>query len=71
MPRCADPHRYWPAILTRIRSAGDNASSANGLSVVLLAVAPLKEIPGLLRKLTAEVKQTAHSGTPFKQGQGS
>ncbi len=38
MPRCADPHGYWPAILTRIRSAADNAGTGSGLGALLLAM---------------------------------
>lgn len=58
MPACADPHGYWNAVLARIRAAGDNAGTASGLGALLLAGAPLKEVPGLEAKLTAELKQT-------------
>jgi hypothetical protein len=58
MPACADPHRYWNAILARIRAAGDNAGSASGLSALILAEAPLQAVPGLQSKLAAELKRT-------------
>jgi hypothetical protein len=65
MPRCADPGGYWQAILTRIRSAADNASTGSGLGALLLAMGPLKEIPALEAKLGAELKRTVHLGTPL------
>ena len=58
MPACADPGGYWNAVLARIRAAGDNAGSASGLSALILAEAPLQEVPGLEAKLTAELKRT-------------
>ena len=65
IPRCADPHGYWPAILARIRSAEANARGASGLAAVILAILPLKDVPGLLVKLANELRQTVHVGTPF------
>lgn len=65
MPHCADPHGYWPAILTRIRSAADNAGSGSGLGALMLAIVPLKEVPALESKLGAELRQTVHVGTPL------
>jgi hypothetical protein len=65
MPHCADPRGYWPAILTRIRSAADNAGSGSGLGGLLLAMVPLKQVPGLLGKLAAELRRTVHLGTPL------
>jgi hypothetical protein len=66
MPLCADPHGYWPAILTRLRSAADNAGSAQGLSAVLLAILPLREVPALESKLSAELKQTTGVSSPLR-----
>ena len=57
-PVCADPHGYWKQILVRLRAAGDNAGTANGLTGLLLAEAPLKAIPSLEKKLAAELKRT-------------
>ena len=65
MPHCADPHGYWGAIMTRIQAAGDNAGSGGALGGLLLAMVPLKEIPALEAKLSAELQQTAHVGTPI------
>jgi hypothetical protein len=59
MPKCADPHGYWKQLLTRIRSAADNASTGNGLGALLLAIGPLRAVPGILQNLSAELKQNA------------
>ncbi len=56
MPACADPRGYWNAMLARIRAAGDNAGSADGLAGLILALAPLKAVPDLQSKLGAELK---------------
>lgn len=58
MPSCADPRGYWPLMLARVRAAADNARSAPGLGSILLAEVPLKSVPGIERKLTAELKRT-------------
>lgn len=57
-PACADPHGYWKKILARLKAAGDNAGAASGLTGLILAEAPLKAIPGLEKKLNAELKRT-------------
>jgi hypothetical protein len=62
MPACADSGGYWEQELARIKAAGDNAGSASGLGGILLAEAPLKQVPGLQQKLTAELKQAAITG---------
>jgi hypothetical protein len=59
MPACADPHGYWGQVLAHIKAAGDNAGSASGLGGILLAEAPLKQVPGLEQKLSAEMKRAA------------
>jgi hypothetical protein len=60
MPRCADPHHYWPAILTQIRSAADNAGTGSGgLVALLMAMRPLHQVVPLAQKLHAELKQNA------------
>jgi hypothetical protein len=66
MPRCADPRRYWPAILTRIRAAADNAGTGSGLGALMLAIVPLKQVPPLVTKLHTEVKQNAGGTAPLK-----
>lgn len=58
MPVCADPAAYWKKVLAGIRAGGDNASTSTGLSAVILAEAPLKKVPSLENKLTAELKTT-------------
>jgi hypothetical protein len=58
MPACADPRGYWEKILARIQAAGDNAGAGSGLSGLILAEAPLKDVPGLEAKLSAELKRT-------------
>jgi hypothetical protein len=68
MPRCADPHGYWETFLARIRAGADNASTGSGLGALLLAMGPLKEVPALLNKLSAELKRTVQGGTPLGQG---
>jgi hypothetical protein len=69
MPACADPGGYWEQTLARIKASGDNAASASGLSALILAEVPLKEVPGLEAKLTAELKR--HDLTPAKAPGGS
>jgi hypothetical protein len=58
MPACVDPHGYWNSILDRIRAAGDNAGTNSGLSALLLAEVPLKDVPSFEKKLDAELKKT-------------
>jgi hypothetical protein len=59
MPGCADPHGYWRQLLTRIQAAADNTKGSSGLAALMLAMVPLKQVPGIERKLGAELKQTA------------
>jgi hypothetical protein len=56
MPARADPHGYWDKSLARIKAAGDNAASGSGLGGLLMAEAPLKDVPGIEAKLEAELK---------------
>jgi len=58
MPRCADPKGYYGTLLARVTAAGDNAKSASGLGGLLLAMGPLRTVPGIEAKLTAELSQT-------------
>jgi hypothetical protein len=58
MPRCADPHGYWPQLLARVTAAGDNAASGSGLSALLLAVVPLQGVTGIEKRLTSELNRT-------------
>lgn len=59
MPACADPAGYWSQYLGAMKAAGDNAGTASGLGGLLLAEAPLKQVPAIQSKLTAELAQTA------------
>ena len=59
VPPCADPGGDFAAILTRVRAAAASAGSANSLSTVVQALAPLDEVPALEAEFTAEVKLTA------------
>ena len=45
MPACADPAGYWEQYLGQMKAAGDNAGTASGLGGVILAEAPLKQVP--------------------------
>jgi hypothetical protein len=65
MPHCADPHGYWPQMLTHIRAAADNAGSGSGLGALMLAMVPLKQIPGLESKLGTELHHTLGVSKPF------
>ena len=57
-PRCADPARYWALITARIRAAADNAGAGTGLGSLLLALEPLRGLPAIEAKLSAELKRT-------------
>jgi hypothetical protein len=63
IPDCADPHGYWAAILARFRSAAADASTGSGLGGLLLVLVPLRQVPGLLRSLAAELRQTVGAST--------
>jgi hypothetical protein len=58
VPACADPSGYLAAVLTDVRTAAAKAATANGLSEVVMALAPLKTVPGLESDFTAELKRT-------------
>lgn len=59
MPQCADPAGYWLQYLGAMKAAGDNAGSASGLGGIILAEAPLKQVPAIQSKLSAELAKTA------------
>jgi hypothetical protein len=59
MPQCADPGGYWGQFLGHLEAAGDNANSSSGLGALILAMAPLKSVPGIEQKISAEVKKNA------------
>jgi hypothetical protein len=58
VPACADPNDYLAAVLANVRSAAANAATANGLSELVKALAPLKAVPPLESDFIAEVKRT-------------
>jgi hypothetical protein len=64
MPTCADPAGYWKKSLADTRAGGDNASTSGGLGAVFLAMAPLKKVPPLEKKLAAELKTTGAKWGP-------
>ena len=59
MPACADPAGYWEQYLGQMKAAGDNAGTATGLGGLILAEAPLKQVPAIQSKLTTELAKTA------------
>jgi hypothetical protein len=65
MPECADPAGYWPQCLNLMKAAGDNAGTATGLAALILAEVPLRQLPGIQAKLSAELKKTADVEAPL------
>jgi hypothetical protein len=65
MPKCADPAGYWPQCLNLMKAAGDNAGAASGLAALILAEVPLRQLPGIQAKLSAELKKTADVEAPL------
>jgi hypothetical protein len=59
MPRCADPAGDYGQLLTRLQAAADNVRSASGISAIMLANVPLKAVPGIERRLSAELRRDA------------
>jgi hypothetical protein len=59
VPPCADPGGDFAAILASVRTAAAGAGTAQSLSAVVHALAPLKDVPALEADFTAEVKLTA------------
>lgn len=64
MPACADPAGYWPQILAELKAAGGNAGTSSGLGAILLAAAPLRQLPATQAKLSAELARTAGVSVP-------
>lgn len=59
VPRCADPHGYYARFTALLIAAGDNARSSGGsLGGLILAEVPLKQVPGVEKKLNAELNRT-------------
>jgi len=55
-------HRHMPGA----RMPADSSAAPSLWPAILLAMAPLKQVPALERKLGAELEQTVHAKTPFK-----
>ncbi len=58
IPHCADPAGLYAEFVTRIYTAGSNARSAEGLSALRRAAAPLKGLREISRKMAAELDRT-------------
>src|SRR6266516_3297138 len=57
-PRCADPKGYYGQMLAKVTAAAGSAKAASGLSALIVAAAPLKTVPGIEKKLKAELDET-------------
>lgn len=64
MPACADPAGYWSQVLAELKAAGGNAGTSSGLGALLLAVAPLRQLPATQAKLDAELTTTVGVKAP-------
>jgi hypothetical protein len=58
VPACADPHGYFATLLSRVQAAAASAGTAQGLSALVQAMAPLTQAPTLEGEFTAELKRT-------------
>jgi hypothetical protein len=58
MPHCADSASLYPEFVTRIYTVGNNARSAQGLSALLRAAAPLKGLKKIEHQMAAEIDRT-------------
>ena len=58
MPACADPKGYWQTILRRVRAASASAGTSKDMGTLLIAEAPLKDMPVLERNLAGELTRT-------------
>ena len=57
IPNCADPKRYWRAVLVQIQAAAHNARGS-GQGALVAAAVVLHNMPALDLKLASELKQT-------------
>jgi hypothetical protein len=58
VPPCADPHGYLAALLGDVQAAAASAGTAQGLSDLVHALVPLKQVAELESEYTAELKRT-------------
>jgi len=57
-PRCADPQGYYRQMLAKATAAADSAKASTGLTALILAAGRLKTVPGIEKKLKAELDKT-------------
>jgi hypothetical protein len=57
-PRCADRKGYYAQMLAKATAAADGAKASTGLSALILAAGRLKTVPGIEKKLKAELDNT-------------
>jgi hypothetical protein len=57
-PRCADPKGYYGQMLAKVTTAAGDAKAASGLSALIAAAVPLRAVPGIEKKLKAELDKT-------------
>jgi hypothetical protein len=55
VPACADPRGYWDVLLMHVSAAAATKQSVSSVR------AAMKDVPAIEHRLTAELKQTAHS----------
>jgi hypothetical protein len=58
IPSCADPKRYWHAVLQQIEAAADSAGTSQGQGTLTIAEGVMKQMPELERKLATELQVT-------------
>ncbi len=57
-PRCADPKGYYGQMLGKVTAAADDAQAASRLSALITAAGRLKTVPGIEKRLKAELDKT-------------
>jgi hypothetical protein len=57
-PRCADPKGYYAQMLAKATAAADSAKASTGLSALILAADQMTTVPGIEKKLKAELDNT-------------
>lgn len=63
IPHCADPASHYAEFLVRIYTAGHKARSAQGLSGLRRAAAPLKGLKNISHQMTLELHRALGTGT--------
>jgi hypothetical protein len=53
-----DPQGYYGQMLAKATAAADSAQASTGLSALILAAGRLKTVPGIEKKLRAELDKT-------------